>query len=90
MKLIKLLSLLLLALAVTNLSYTNKLIGYSDQISGLYQEISSIERQNKKLQLSVSKKGSLTNLRAAIEEAGFVQSTSIVTLGADQFVALSQ
>jgi len=90
MKLIKLLSACIFILAVCNIAYTSKLVDYGERISNLEEEIQTIEHENQKLNLSITKQGSITTIADKIQESGFEKNSNIVTLKLDKFVALSQ
>lgn len=88
MKLVKFLSLIILALFITNLIYTNKLVGQGREITILSQQIDAIEHDNKKLQLIVAEKGSLTKLNEEITAQGFVEPTTFAVIEKPSNVAL--
>jgi hypothetical protein len=87
MKLVKLLSLIIVTLVLTNVTLTNHAVDQSVTVSGLNSQITELEHNNTLLSVKISEAGSLTKLRAGIEAAGFVTSPTIVSLSAPTSVA---
>jgi hypothetical protein len=87
MKLVKLLSLVIVGLVLTNVTLTNHAVDQSVTVSGLNNQIAELEHDNTLLSVKISESGSLTKLRAQIEEAGFTTSPSVVSLPGSTSVA---
>ena len=77
-------------LIITNLYYTNKLVGHGEEINDLTADIHEIKHQNRKLEIQIAKKTSLINLQDQIAKAGFVEPESIATLRAPAPIALNE
>ncbi len=80
MKLIKILSGLIVALVIWNVTLTNRSVDDSLVVANLDKEISALQNQNTILRSRVASLGSLGNLRHRIEQAGFVANPTVVAL----------
>ena len=80
MKLVKILSLVIVALVITNVTLTNRAVDQSVTVSDYSREIENLNHENALLNAAIAEAGSLTKLRVLIEEAGFVGSSNVVAL----------
>lgn len=87
MKLIKLLSVIIVTLVITNVTLSNRAVDQSETVTKLSQEIARLDHENTLLSVSIAEAGSLAKLRKAIDEAGFVASRDVVALGTPAAVA---
>lgn len=87
MKLIKFLSLIILALVITNVTLTNRSVDESLVVSDMTRQIATLQNDNAILKAEVAKLGSISTLRAQIEAAGFVDSPKVVSISAISSVA---
>ena len=76
MKIIKLLSFIIVALVIGNVTLTNKSVDESLVVSNLSRDIASLENENTIL----ASAGSIKELSARIEAAGFVSTLNIASL----------
>lgn len=90
MKWIKVLGFLVILLVVVNLVATNRLVGQGQTINELTQEISKVEHSNRKLKLSIARKGALIDTNSEITKLGFKDPENIATLRAPSHVAQIQ
>lgn len=89
MKIIKILSVVIMALIISNLYFTNNLVGRGEVINEITADIHEIEHENRKLEIQIAKKTSLTNLQEKISQAGFVDPENIATLEKPNPIALN-
>lgn len=87
MKLIKLLSAVIVLLVVVNVTLTNKAVDQSVTVSDLTKDIAQITHENTLLSARIADAGSLTKLRAMIDEAGFVSTPKVASLPGTPAVA---
>jgi hypothetical protein len=87
MKLIKILSFIIVTLVIANVTLTNKSVDEGVVLSQLNKDILKLQNDNAILRADIAQAGSITKLRAQIEEAGFVTSQKIVSLGVASSVA---
>lgn len=80
MKLIKILSVLIIVLVITNVTLTNRTLDEGVLVSNLTNDLTSLQNQNTILRAQVALAGSLGRLTPQLAEAGFVASPSIMTL----------
>lgn len=87
MKLIKALSFLIVILVIINVTLTNKNVDDSWLVSNLEKDIKTLQDENTIFRGQVASAGSLGSLALKIEEAGFVESPSIVSVPSSISVA---
>jgi len=87
MKLVKILSLIIIALVITNVTLTNRSVDQSVTVTDLSKEISRLDHENTLLNAQIADQGSLTKLREKITAAGFVATSEIVSLKTTASVA---
>jgi hypothetical protein len=87
MKLVKIFSLLIVGLIITNVTLTNRAVDQSVTVSEYSREIENLDHSNTLLNAQIADLGSLTKLREGIEAAGFVSSPAVVSLGGTASVA---
>jgi hypothetical protein len=80
MKIIKLLSFVIVALVIANVTLTNKSVDESLVVSNLSRDIAILENENTILKAEVASAGSIKELSARIEAAGFVSTGNIASL----------
>lgn len=80
MKLIKLLSFVILALVITNVTLTNRSVDESIVVADLSRDITSLQKENTILKAQVAALGSLTDLEQKIAEAGFTASPKVASV----------
>lgn len=80
MKIIKLLSFVIVALVIGNVTLTNKSVDESLVVSNLSRDIAALENENTILKAEVASSGSIKELSARIEAAGFVSTANIASL----------
>ena len=80
MKLVKLFSLVIFFLVVTNVVVANAAVDESVEVKSINAEITSLSNQNIVLKQQIAALGSLTNIQSKIEAMGFVESPQIVSL----------
>ena len=87
MKLIKLLSLVIIALVVANVTLTNRTVDDGVVLSNLNKEITDLQNETTILKSKVSAAGAIGNLSAKLAEAGFVETGKVVALSSHTSVA---
>lgn len=87
MKIIKLLSFIIVALVIGNVTLTNKSVDESLIVSNLSRDISNLQNENTILKAEVASSGSIVELSAKIEAAGFVSTGEIASLPSMSAVA---
>lgn len=80
MKLVKLFSLIIFLLVVTNVVVANAAVDESVAVKSINAEIASLNNQNIVLKQQIAALGSLSNIQGKIEAMGFVESPQIVSL----------
>ena len=80
MKLVKLLSIVIVGLILTNVTLTNRAVDQSVVVSDLTRQIAELDHSNALQNARIAEVGSLTALSEAIEAAGFIASPKIVSL----------
>jgi len=80
MKIIKLLSFVIVALVIANVTLTNKSVDESLVVSNLSRDIAILENENTILKAEVASSGSIKELSTRIEAAGFVSTGNIASL----------
>lgn len=90
MKIKKILSFIIVLLAIFNIVYANNMVDQGREIIILTKKIDQIEHVNKKFQLRVAERGSFTKIQQMIAEAGFEEATAIVSIQEPSNVALKQ
>jgi hypothetical protein len=80
MKIIKLLSFVIVALVIANVTLTNRSVDESLVVSTLSSDIASLQNENTILKAEVASSGSIKELSPRIEAAGFVSTSSIASL----------
>lgn len=80
MKLVKLFSLVIFFLVVTNVVVANAAVDESVEVKSINAEITSLSNQNIVLKQQIAALGSLSNIQSKIEAMGFVESPQIVSL----------
>lgn len=90
MKLVKILSLVIVALVIGNVTLTNQAVDNSLVVTTLSQEISTLHNQNTILRTQVAVEGSIGKLAVKLEEAGYVNATEIASLDSASSVALGE
>jgi len=88
MKLIKFLSLIIVALVLVNVTLTNRTVDESLYLSQLSSDINSLQEDNLLRQTRIAQLGSLPVLAEKIEAAGFVETPTVVALPTPASVAL--
>jgi len=87
MKLIKLLFIIITGLVITNVTLTNRTVDESVVVSKLNQDIATLQNENTILKAQVAEAGSLDKLTLKLAEAGFVETTQIVSVNTTSSVA---
>ncbi len=87
MKLIKLLFGVIVVLVIANVTLTNRSVDEGIVVSNLSKEIAALQNQNTILRGQVAALGSIGNLTAKLEEAGFVETPKVVSLPTTSSVA---
>ncbi|GAB4027452.1 MAG: hypothetical protein Fur0011_5570 [Candidatus Microgenomates bacterium] len=80
MKLVKLFSLIIFFLVVTNVVVANTAVDESVAVKSINAEIASLSNQNIVLRQQIAALGSLSNIQSKVEAMGFVESPQIVSL----------
>ncbi len=80
MKLIKVLSLLIIILVITNVTLTNRTLDEGVVISNLTNDLTSLQNQNTIMRSQVALAGSIGGLTTKLSESGFVASPDIIPL----------
>lgn len=80
MKLVKLFSLIIFFLVVTNVVVANAAVDESVAVKSINAEITSLSNQNIVLKQQIAALGSLANIESKVEAMGFVESPQIVSL----------
>ncbi|HBD02230.1 MAG: hypothetical protein UX59_C0033G0002 [Microgenomates group bacterium GW2011_GWA1_46_7] len=88
MKLIKLLSLIIVTLIITNITLTNRAVDQSTLVSALTVQIQTLENDVTRSRAEIADLGSLTRLQDLILAAGFSETPTLVTLPTAASVAL--
>lgn len=87
MKLIKLLFGVIVILVLANVTLTNRSVDEGIVVANLSKEIATLQNQNTILKGQVASMGSIGNLTAKLEEAGFVETPKVVSLPTTSSVA---
>ena len=88
MELIKVLFFVIIVLVIGNVTLTNRTVDESILVADLTAEISAIQNNNTILRAEVASAGSIGNLSARIESAGFTANPEIVVIDNPSSVAL--
>ena len=80
MKIIKLLSFIIVALVIGNVTLTNRSVDESLIVSSLSRDIATLQNENTILKAEVASSGSIKELSSRIEAAGFVSTANIASL----------
>lgn len=80
MKIIKLLSFVIVALVIANVTLTNKSVDESLVVSNLSRDIAAIQNENMILKAEVASAGSIKELSPRIQAAGFESTLNIASL----------
>jgi hypothetical protein len=80
MKIIKFLSFIIVALVLGNVTLTNRSLDESLVVSNLSRDIATLQNENTILKAEVASAGSIKQLSARIEAAGFVSTGNIASL----------
>ena len=80
MKIIKLLSFIIVALVIGNVTLTNRSVDESLIVSNLSRDIAILQNENTILKAEVASSGSIKELSSRIEAAGFVSTANIASL----------
>lgn len=87
MKLIKFLFAIIVCLVIGNVTLTNTAVDEGVTVARLTNEIAELQNENTILTATVAASGSLGNLSAQLESAGFVQSPKVVAIPTPSSVA---
>lgn len=87
MKLIKILFMVIVALVITNVTLANRTVDEGVVVANLTRDINELHNQNTILRSQVAASGAIGNLSTKLAEAGFVESTKIVSLSPTSNVA---
>ena len=87
MKIVKLLFVVIAALVVTSVTYSNHSLDDSQKVADLSSEITSLEKENVILRSQIADAGSLTKIASKVEEMGFVPAEVVVSIDAPLNVA---
>lgn len=82
MKMIKLLCIVIAALVVTSVTFSNHSLDDSQRVSDLSNEILELEKNNTVLRSQIADAGSLTKMNERVMAMGFVTTPQIVSLPA--------
>lgn len=82
MKMIKFLCLVIAALVVTSVTYSNHSLDDSQRVSDLTREIAEIEKNNTVLRSQIADAGSLTKMNERVQAMGFTEVPKIVSITA--------
>ncbi len=88
MKIVKLLSVLIVMLVIGNVTLTNRSVDDSLYVAELTKNIQTLNSNNLIRETRIAELGSLPQLTAKIEAAGFVATPQIVALPTPSSVAL--
>lgn len=88
MKLVKILSIVIVALVIGNVTLTNRNVDESVVVADLTHQITSLQNQNTILTAKVGDLGSLTHVSGEISALGFTDTPKIATLLSAPAVAL--
>lgn len=80
MKIIKLLSLVIAALLITNVVIANSAVDESVLVTKLSNEITTLTEENTTLRQEVALAGSITKLQDQVLSLGFVENPPVVSL----------
>ena len=80
MKLFKLLSLIIVALVIVNVTLTNRAVDQVGEVNHLSAEITRLSNDNNLLKADIARLGSLTELASRLTEAGFTDQPVVVAL----------
>lgn len=87
MKLIKLLFGVIVILVIANVTLTNRSVDEGIVLANLSKEITALQNENTILKGQVASLGSISNLTAKLEEAGFIETPKVVSLPTTSSVA---
>jgi len=87
MKTVKLLFIVIAALVITSVTYSNHSVSDSQLVGELSSEINALEKQITLTEAEIAQAGSLTQIASKVEEMGYERSTKVVSVYAPSNVA---
>jgi cell division protein FtsL len=88
MKLVKILTIIIIALVIGSVTLTNRNVDESVEVANLTKQITVIQNQNTVLTAEVAELGSLTHVSSEISALGFTDTPKIASIPTPPAVAL--